>query len=156
MRIALNPDTMHEIGSELHRMTTKNLKQGIITDGKVEAKLGPLSPGWIKRRKRLATVNQTADWYGPKKSNITFTGQLINALSFSVRGTMVILGFADTVRTPYTNLNGTQAKGRLTNKKLSEYLAESNGSLIGLTEPMRKRVISIVQKRLRAILRVLR
>lgn len=156
MRIALNSDTMHEIGMELHRMTTKNLKQGIITDGNVIAKLPPLSKDWIDRRKKLAAVNPTAEWFSPRRSNLTFTGQLIKSLFFDVRGTTVTLKFGDSVRTPYTNLNGTTGKQRLTNRKLSLYLTERHGSLIGLTEQMRDRVIKIVQKRLRAILRVLR
>lgn len=155
MKYALSPELMQDIGEDIHRLTTKNLKRGIITDGEVTGTVDPLSKEWIKRRKKLATVNETASWFAPAKSNLTFTGQLIESLSFKTQGTIVRIFFSNNKRVPYTNLNGTQGKS-ISNKKLSEYLAERYGSLIGLTDPMRKRVIRKVEKRLRDMLRALR
>lgn len=155
-KAALDRDTMQEIGESVQRLTEKNLKRGIITDGNVQANLPPLSKKWIDRRTKLAKVNETADWFSPRKSNLTFTGQLIKSLYFTVKGTTLTLKFKDNRRVPYTNLNGTKAKQSITNARLSEILAEEHGSLIGLTDPMRKRVINIVQKRLREILRAFR
>lgn len=155
LEVALNKDTMDEVGKELVTMTKKNLKQGIITDGNVVGKLPPLSPDWIARRKVLAMHNQTAPWFKPAKSNITLTGQLIESVKYDTWKNVVKIDFSNESRVPYTNKNGSKGKS-ISNKKLAGFLAERHGSLIGLTEPMRNRVIKIVERRLRALLRAFR
>lgn len=110
-----------------------------------------LSDSWVKRAKRLATVNSTDEFYkGTKKSRLTFTGQLLKSFSFT-SARMSLSFFFKGNRQPYKGVVKPQLDGISTNSELAERIEETR-PFVFLSEKMKKTLISKVIKSLRQTL----
>jgi hypothetical protein len=106
-----------------------------------------LSAGWDKRRKRLATVNQTDEFYRTsKKSRLTFTGQLLKSFSYSV-GKLSLSFFFKGNRKPYKGIKKAALDGPSTNAELAESIEETR-PFVFLSEKMKVTLTSMVIKSL--------
>ena len=84
-----------------------------------------LADSTIANRIRLAELNKTADVYSPKRSNLSFTGQLLNSLTFkrnTSRAFLIDIFFGGE-RRPYKT-------GPKSTAELTEY-NETNQALAG-------------------------
>lgn len=154
-RKAINKSTLDEIGGQVVELNRKSIRQG--KNPNSGESFPALSPEWIKRRNRIAPRNELAEFYRPRKSNLTFSGQLLDALHYKsdTSDRSVTVKFLDSRRKPYRGVKNNELKGRgLTNKKLAGYISERIGEFIGLTEQMEKRVTSIIERRVRSLLRL--
>ncbi len=76
-----------------------------------------------KQRKYLERFNRTHPAYKSSRSSLTFTGQLLDALSFRrVKGTLYELYIKDTSRTAYRTGPNSVAKKTPDNETLAGYL----------------------------------
>lgn len=103
------------------------------------------------RRRRLSTVNTTDRAYSPARSNLTFTGQLLNSLKFSISGLRIKI-FPSGTREPYKYLRGGQSKS-VSNKIVAQGLAEKGFKFLGIGEPTERKIRAEIVRTLRRLLR---
>jgi hypothetical protein len=72
----------------------------------------PLAPATIDSRKRLERYNKTSPVYSPGRSNVSFTGQLLDSMKFKMLQSKSFLLeiFFDGRRIPYKTGKDTRAK----------------------------------------------
>lgn len=152
---AMDKETLDQIGTEMVRMNQSLVRQGKLPEGK----LNSLSERWIRRRKVLSQWNETGIGYSHRKSNLTFTGQLLKAIYFISKPFMgrIDIDVHETKRKKYVMASGKKSKAaNLTNKQLAEYLAEKGTVFVGLTQQMRDRANKILERKFRQLLRSLK
>lgn len=131
---------------------TAAAKQGKDPNGTALADIGD---SWNKRRKSLAKVNETDEFYKPnsKRSRLTFTGQLLKSFSYTFSSTGLTLSFFfKGNRKPYKGIRKPALEGPSTNAELAEKV-EIDRPFVFLSERMRTVLISKVIKSLRQRLR---
>lgn len=156
LKKALDKPTLDEIGRQVVALNQKAVRSGNLPDG---GELPELSKGWIKRRSLLKKFNNTGPAFSPKRSNLTFTGQLLNAIFFRSNPSdgSIDIEVLNTKRTSYSNMDGKPSKSKQpTNKKLAEYIAQKGIIFVGLTENARERANKILMAKLRQLLRSLK
>lgn len=114
----------------------------------------------IENRRRLANFNKTHPAFAPTKSNLTFSGQLINAVSGSFERDVNIIEIAETKRTGYKTGPRSRDKNPPTNKELQQQLLKISKSFAVFTDKgirsdpkITKRIKNIVLRFLRRSLR---
>jgi hypothetical protein len=125
------------------------------------ARLKPLSSRWIKDRQLIADATDTNQVYSPKRSNLTLTGQLLDALSWRIvtdkKGT--IETFFKGIRRPYFRKSKrtgkvTEIKTKISNEELAEYV-QRDRPFVGVRDQVVRRIKNIVISYLRRSSRVL-
>lgn len=111
-----------------------------------------LAASTIERREYLANYNTTSASYRAARSNLTFTGQLLNAITFERIVGGVRLFFKDTKRKPYKGKRGTY-KNAPTNAEVAEFLADQGRGAFGVDEGLAKQITSAVTRFIRRALR---
>lgn len=111
-------------------------KQKFIKDGSSQPAIGE---PWKERKRELAKYNTKGKSYSPNKSNLTFTGQLLESLQRAKHKTKVIIEPTGT-REPYRDKNGVIKSKKLTNKKLAGYLKEQGRYFLGYNDKLKKAV----------------
>lgn len=101
-----------------------SIKGGAQTTGKFKA----LTPKWIKERQKIADATQTHEAFKANRSNITITGQLLDAMGkiFTRNGVAIIFGG---IHYPYqarrVKNGGTRRIGKpIENEKLAGYVEQ--------------------------------
>ena len=157
---ALDRQLLDDIGSQIVEMNQKLIRSGENPYSKSSqydrTKFNPLSDSWKKRRKELAKFNQTGLGYGPNKSNVTFTGQLVNSIFYRSNSISKIIYIAlrDSKRQPYLGVKGKPlGKQGLTNNQLGKYMAKKGLIFLGLTVQMKQRAKEMLERKLRKLLR---
>ena len=107
-----------------------------------------------QHRDYLKKFNSTHGAFKSGRSNLTFTGQLIDAITFKVKKGLVEIFVEKSSRTPYKTGPNSTAKGTPNNNKLAEILGKIGFVFMtkkGLeSDPqIRKRVNNIVRRFLR-------
>lgn len=136
-----------DMGSYTVNNIVGNARLGKSPDG---VALTDIGDSWNKRRKQLATVNETDEFYksGSKRSRLTFTGQLLKSFSFSFNSKGLSLSFFfKGTRKPYKGIRKAALDGPATNAELAEKV-EIDRPFVFLSERMRSVLISKVIKSL--------
>jgi hypothetical protein len=113
MKIKFNRDTISKAEGDIKNKLKKVLSEPqllsevaevAINDIKFQARRGvsskngqrfkPLSKEWIEKRDRISQATDTHPAYSKNRSNITITGQLLDALRKSITGSKITLFFA--------------------------------------------------------------
>ena len=76
-------------------------------------RLKALSPKYVERRKK---ATRTGPFFSPKKSNLTMTGQLLEAMGFKVNKT----GYSVFIK------NSRRSEGGITNAEVAGYVREAS------------------------------
>lgn len=112
-----------------------------------------LDPKTVKRRKRLATVNKTSSNYSPARSNVTFTGELLDSINakfkkFKKLGRITI--FAKGTHSPYKLIKGGRTKS-VKNQKIIQGLEAKGFKVLDISkkniELMKKELIKLLKKK---------
>lgn len=160
-------EVLEQIGSFVKNRIYQNTKAGksLATGNSIKS----LSPNYIKTRKRFQEWNQVGDFFSPSRSNLTLTGQLLNAIAFRVNKikSQVEVFVQDTLRKPTPPIpQKSWVEGRstkkyaskkpepsLTNKEVAKRVADKGRPFLGLDETGRDRVkltlVQEIRKRLR-------
>lgn len=87
LKMTVDAQFMKEIGDEAVRLiyTRTKLGYGVNSQGGPRQKLLPLSQNYINYRKKSGKLDQST---GPRKSNLTFTGQLLNSIKVKKSGVL--------------------------------------------------------------------
>jgi len=156
LKKAMDKETLDQIGTDMVRMNQTLVRQGKLPD---DTTLKPLSEGWIRRRRILSKFNETGLGYSHRRSNLTFTGQLLKAIFFISKPMQgqIDIDVSAGKRRKYVLPSGKTSKSpTITNRKLAEYLAERGTIFVGLTRQMRDRANKILERKLRQLLRSLK
>lgn len=152
---ALDKPTLDTIGAQVLDLTRKDIRAG--NNHKTGQKLPKLGDSWIERRKRIAPRNELGPGFSPRRSNLTFSGQFLNYMSYKTVFKEVKIFFLDARRRPYRGVKNNELAGRgLSNKKLAQYHSERIGPFMGLTPEAKERVRLIIARRLNQLLRLFR
>lgn len=103
--------------------------------------LKPLSSRYIAFRQRY--TGPVSQFFRPKKSNLTFTGQLLDSLKGSANVKRQTISVFPT---------GTRSDGK-TNKEVAENVADNGRPFLGLDDKGRERLIQIAIRDLRRTLK---
>lgn len=148
-----NRTLLKQIGDIALKAVVGNLKNGkTMASGQLK-KLKPLSAAWIKERKRLADLNRTSPVYSPSRSNVSFTGQLLDAFEIDLRRSKqgIVRIDVDDDRQPYViSRRGTKAKNTPSNDDLIDFLRKGKRDILGkLDEKTQRRIRQHVVRELR-------
>lgn len=146
-KVVNNPRMMGEIGESIVTDVvdqTRNKEKSI----PLKSDLNLLKESWIKQRTWLQKYNQTDPTFEDGRSNLTFSGQLLNSLTYRVIGRGLLRGvlevFFDGIHHPYKGKNKVLGK-ELTNDELSEYVAKAGRPVVGVRPAIRLRINTIVK-----------
>lgn len=114
-----------------------------IPDGLNHLKL--LKESWITRKKRLASTNTKDSAYEEGKSNLTFTGQLLNSLKWKILGPGKIQTFFKGNHAPYVSGTGAKSGKSIKNEDLAKYVAIAGRPFIGVRPAIRVRIQRLVK-----------
>jgi hypothetical protein len=150
-----------QMNTEIGTFVTKRI-QAEARRGKpinAQRKFPKLKSLTVAQRSRLAKLNRTTSVFSPGRSNLSFTGQLIDALMFKVKKDKIIVEVEDSRRRPYKTGADSIAKSTPSNKDLDKILRSIGFRMFtaqGIKrEPkITKRVKSIVLRTLRRALKV--
>jgi hypothetical protein len=159
----------------------------VVTDIKFQTRRGvspvtgerfkPLKQSWINKREAIAFVSSTDPAFSKNRSNLTLSGQLLDALRMSVAGVGKIKLFFEGSHQPYLAkyveifkrkrpVRGgftTIRKGRsgsrqvgniLPNELLAQYVAENGRPFMGVRDTLKPRLNRIVIAYIRRATRV--
>lgn len=155
----------------------QTVKTGYSMAGGEKHRLAPLSASYKKYRAKYQTIYKTGEFFSPSRSNLTFTGQMLNALDFKIVKTNLSGGFeifvknslrqatnaidkiktAKSLLSKKTRRNATRALNdrsgasseRLTNADVAAQVSENGRPFIGVDERTIQRIRSEVIKDLR-------
>ena len=114
-------------------------------------KLPSISDEWVERRKKLSKVNTTTGVYSPKRSNLSFTGQLLDSLKAKFSGSKITISPTGT-RTPYKNLKGGQSRS-VENKIVAEGLQKRGFRFLGVDKKTKKKIKAEMIRFIRRLIR---
>lgn len=136
------PSNMRKFGedaADIVRLRTR-LGSGVETEGGTKKRLKPLSESYRKRRKKADLHPDTA----PNKSNLTFTGQMLDSLGVtSVRQNQVTFG-----------PRGSRTGSSLSNKQVAEYVTLAGRAFNNLSKVEIKRITEAIAEVLNAQLKI--
>lgn len=118
------------------------------------SRLSPLSKEWIERRKKLSDYNETDSTFSPTKSNLTFTGQLLNSLKHRILGKGKIEAYFDGMHEPYKNKDGEPIGDEISNEDLATFVKEKGRPFVGIRDLTARKINRIVRTYVRRALRV--
>jgi hypothetical protein len=134
---------MSEVSSTLEKDMKFQARKGVDPEGRPYK---PLSDRWVEKRKQIKDSKHGA--YSPGRSNLTITGQLIDALriaaeSSSVSNTRRFLYTFLGDHTGYTFKNG-KTTNSIPNEILAEYVQDQGRQIIGVRESLIPRIKRIL------------
>jgi hypothetical protein len=140
-----------EIGSSIAEEHKRLLRTGVSPAN--SSRLKPITKETKKKREYLSKYNATHEKYSSGKSNITFTGQLIEAITFKfIQPNTYEIFVEDSRHEPYKGKNGT-IKSSATNATIAKGQKEQGRPMLGVTERMRAIVNRLMIRNLRRLLR---
>lgn len=113
-----------------------------------------LSGRTIERRRRMAEYNTTHSDYSSSRSNLTFSGQLINSIKAFIRRTKGVIELIPTGRRkPYKLKSGRLSKSRPLNRDVVSAQEDMGRFLMIPTKKQREGLIEIIKKHMRQALK---
>lgn len=113
-----------------------------------------LKESWIRRKTKLAQYNNADPEYQEGRSNLTFTGQLLNSFKWAVTGPGKLKLFFDGIHKPYKDKDGKAVGKPITNEELAGYVAKQGRPFVGVRPVIERRIGRIVRSYVRRALKV--
>lgn len=135
-------ETMQQAGQIIQRSIVGSARTGKNPDGE---SFKPLSKAWIKRKARLSEVNTTSEFYKKSRSNLSFTGQLLDSFSFSINKNILSFFFKGN-RKPYKGIFKAQLEGPATNAELAESIEKERPFVFLGDKPGKQVTIMIIRQ----------
>lgn len=122
----------------------KRVKSGYGVTGETgnvgREKLKALSTKYVKRREK---VGVKGEFGSPRRSNLTFTGQLLKSIRFSISGATISLEIPPTQR----------SEGTSTNAEVADYVSKAGREFFALTQGEQRIVVRKIKDLLLPIVR---
>ena len=141
---------------DIGEFLVKNIKGSARTGKETESQKGfdDLEKSTIKNRDYLSRYNKTSSFYRRDKSNLTFSGQLLDSLKYKTnlrKGTVTVAPSG--TRSPYRRKDGKAIKGQAnTNTEVARHVSGSR-PFMGTSKEMKQSILVLVRRELRRRLR---
>lgn len=113
-----------------------------------------LRESWIKRRDILSNYNQTNEAYDSGRSNLTFTGQLLDSLTWAITRAGQLKVYFQGIHKPYKSVKKKKPLGKeITNEQLAKYVSKTR-PFVGVRPAIRLRVSRLVKSYMKRALLV--
>lgn len=151
--------TLEEVGQYASSRIYKTTKSGYtLAYGDTRSKLSQLSEGYKKYRKNYSKAGgKVGELFGPSRSNLTFTGQLLESISTRIlpNKKQVDIYIPDSKRTSPTRISERKItpKPELTNKEVAINVAENGRAFIGMDASGYRSIMNIFLRDLRGRMR---
>lgn len=144
-RVIKSNQMLNEIGETIVTDVVDRTREGkSIPDGNRPFLF--ISEAWSNRRNRLTTSNTPHESFDPGKSNITFTGRLLDALMHKILGPGKIkITFEEGNHPGYKNLNGIEGAS-IPYSELAKYIADAGRPFVGVRPTISRAINRIVKK----------
>lgn len=134
----------------------KNIKGETRKGGGDLTSLKSLETKTQKRREQIAKNNPTHELYKKNKSNLTLTGQTLDAITFTTSDTKPLISIvAEGDHSGYLQKNGKRTKP-VPFKTILKAQAENGRNIFKVSDRMKKTISSIIKSNLRRLLSKLR
>lgn len=159
LKVKRNRQMLNEIGVMATERMKLQARKGkpLFGDNEVPGSFPPGYPAssTIRGRKYLEQFNPTHSTYKANRGNLTFTGQLIDALTYEIKDGLIRYFIADSMRKPYRISPNKFAKKTPTNEELYLLLIDKHPwfAFVGIDLKIRKRANNIVRQFLRRALK---
>lgn len=139
-------DLSKELGETVIRGIKGKTRKGLdLVNG---GKQGALASSTIAQRRYLDDHNSTASTYSPARSNLTFTGQLLDSLKWFRIGNIIRI-MPTGQRRPYKR----GSKKSIANQDVANFLKEQGREFLGVDNPIKKQLKSIIRNFIRRNIR---
>lgn len=147
-KIRRDPNLLTQIGEVTSEFIVKTSQTGKSPES--GETFPSLSRSWMKTRERLKKFNSTGDFYlGTSKSNVTFTGKLLESLKkYRINQSEGLVIFDPEGSHPGYRTGGGRTKS-ITFKTLLTYLADQGRVVLVINKSLEKRVNVLVKKFIR-------
>jgi hypothetical protein len=145
-RVLSNREMLNEVGTLATELLKFTSRKG--TSPQTGEKFKPLSKGWINKRDKISESTRTHQAYSKRRSNLTLTGQLMDAINHSVIGRTIRITI-DGIHEPYKmkTRNGLSTVGkRIRNSDLARYVAEAGRSFFGFSRALEEKLLTQAKK----------
>jgi hypothetical protein len=113
-----------------------------------------LEPSTVNRRSKLSQVNSTHPKYSAGKSNLTFSGKLVDSIKAFSRPAKSLIEIKVTgTHDQYKGLVKKKLGKRIRNEDIQKYLADQDRNLLGLSQEVSDKIIKIIKEKLVSILK---
>jgi hypothetical protein len=159
LKVALNKlisskELLDKVGEFSRERIYSFAKTGKSLFGDTPEKFMKLSDVYMRYRAKLEKIAQMGDHFAPRRSNLTLTGQMLNALTWRTKKNEVEVFVKPTARNDEPKLTQRPRNGpRLNNAQVAEDLAKRGRRFIGMDRLGRERIKKLVIKELRQALR---
>jgi|694.fasta_scaffold02549_29 hypothetical protein len=141
-----NKQMLNEVGTLAVDMLKFSSRKG--TSPVTGEKFKRLSKPWIKKRAKIAESTRIHPAYSKSRSNLTLTGQLMDAITHSVVGRTVRIVF-DGFHEPYsikTKKGISRVGKRIRNADLARFVAEAGRAFFGFGRVMEQKLLAQAKK----------
>lgn len=150
-------DLLTKLGQFAVERIFNTTKLGFSMAGGEKHKLKPLSEGYRRYRAKYQAVHPVGSFFSPSRSNLTFTGQMLDALTFKINQSKRLFEVfvKDSARDPVMPISLRKQKEppRMSNAEVAAEVADNGRPFIGLdtqaTNRMRNEIIKDLRRKLR-------
>lgn len=144
------------------KLAVKTIKGVTRSGGQIQPDAGTgtqpsLKQNSVKNRKRLSEYNKTHSTFSPGRSNLTFTGQLLDAVIYTTeqRGPQRIVKITvdDTLRRPYITSKSGSTSDQITNSELAEFQHEKGRRFIAINKELKQMILNLIRRAIRRSIR---
>jgi hypothetical protein len=145
------PALLNEIG----KTAVRRIKGGTRSpkDRMSNQKIPELKDTTIEHRRYLQRFNRTHSTFSPRRSNLTITGQLIDAVTYSKKSNQVEIFVKDSARKKYKTGGDGGTHRPPTNQELSQFLSKKGFKFMRIGKSAREQIENKINRELRRKLR---
>lgn len=148
-QVRIDADTRKLICEIIEEDTKQTIREGKNPNTPNSARIRKIKKTTADRRRALARNNNTHTHFSPSRSNLTFTGELIDSLRCTMKqaGNHIVITLgAHGKHKRYTGVNGKKFGKQIDNQKIFEYQKEMLRDVIGIRGPAKKQVIKLIKE----------
>jgi hypothetical protein len=149
-KVTTSKKLLNQIGEFLVEDVKATTRKGRVVDDEKFKGNSKLKPSTKKWRKKYETVNSTGEAYSTNKSNLTFTGELINSIVYKISGGKLTV-FARGTHSQYTGLKGGKIGKRVKNSDIIKFQSENERTIMSLTKNRAARIRGFIREALRLL-----
>ena len=165
VKVKFNPSTVQKVRNKVLSAIDDKVLDFVVDDLKETIRSGTnpktgkpykkLAESTIRHREFYAKINSTHPEYAPRRSNLTFTGQLVDSIKGKLKRTSksVMIEIEPTGTHQGIKLKSGKRSPSIKNKKLAEFLADMGRFVTEISNTQKKRLAmklrEILKKRFR-------
>ena len=133
VKSSVNKRVLTELGRLAIKLIQKRTRRGLglVENGRRPKKFRGLTEAYIAQRRRSKDLNRRLT--SPAKSNLTFTGALVDSIR--------IVSLNENTKTIEIDANKRRRKGGVTNEQIAEWLADDGREFLNLSAREQREIV---------------